>query len=56
LLARTQSGYDVSRLPRIQNREVFGGRGTYPPSAIEMAALPMNIAVEVEMVVEMEAK
>lgn len=36
--------------------EVFGDRGKHARSAVGMAALPMNIAVEVEMVVEVEGK
>jgi enamine deaminase RidA (YjgF/YER057c/UK114 family) len=34
--------------------EVFGDRGKHARSAVGMAALPMNIAVEVEMIVEVE--
>lgn len=36
--------------------EVFGDRGKHARSAVGMAALPMNIPVEVEMVVEVEGK
>jgi len=36
--------------------EVFGDRGKHARSAVGMAALPMNIPVEVEMIVEVEAK
>lgn len=34
--------------------EVFGDRGKHARSAVGMAALPMNIPVEVEMIVEVE--
>lgn len=34
--------------------EVFGDRGRHARSAVGMAALPMNIPVEVEMIVEVE--
>ncbi len=34
--------------------EVFGDRGKHARSAVGMAALPFNIAVEVEMIVEVE--
>jgi enamine deaminase RidA (YjgF/YER057c/UK114 family) len=36
--------------------EVFGDRGKHARSAVGMAALPMNIPVEVEMVVEVEGR
>jgi enamine deaminase RidA (YjgF/YER057c/UK114 family) len=36
--------------------EVFGDRGKHARSAVGMAALPMNIPVEIEMVVEVEGK
>jgi len=36
--------------------EVFGDRGKHARSAVGMAALPMNIPVEVEMIVEVEGK
>lgn len=36
--------------------EIFGERGKHARSAVGMAALPMNIAAEVEMVVEVEGK
>jgi enamine deaminase RidA (YjgF/YER057c/UK114 family) len=36
--------------------EVFGDRGKHARSAVGMAALPMNIPVEVEMVVEVEGQ
>lgn len=34
--------------------EIFGEKGRHARSAVGMAALPMNIAVEVEMIVEIE--
>ena len=34
--------------------EVFGERGKHARSAVGMNALPMNIAVEIEMIVEVE--
>ena len=36
--------------------EVFGDRGKHARSAVGMAVLPMNIPVEVEMVVEVEGE
>lgn len=36
--------------------EVFGDRGKHARSAVGMAALPMNIPLEVEMIVEVEGK
>jgi enamine deaminase RidA (YjgF/YER057c/UK114 family) len=36
--------------------EVFGDRGKHARSAVGMVSLPMNIAVEVEMEVEVEGK
>lgn len=35
--------------------EVFGDRGKHARSAVGMNALPLNIAVEIEMIVEVEA-
>jgi len=35
--------------------EVFGERGKHARSAVGMNALPLNIAVEIEMIVEVEA-
>jgi enamine deaminase RidA (YjgF/YER057c/UK114 family) len=34
--------------------EVFGDRGKHARSAVGMNALPLNIAVEIEMIVEIE--
>jgi enamine deaminase RidA (YjgF/YER057c/UK114 family) len=34
--------------------EVFGEKGKHARSAVGMNALPMNIAVEVELIVEIE--
>ena len=34
--------------------EVFGDKGTHARSAVGMNALPMNISVEIEMIVEVE--
>ena len=36
--------------------EIFGEKGKHARSAVGMYALPMNIAVEVEMIVEVEEK
>jgi len=36
--------------------EIFGEKGKHARSAVGMYALPMNIAVEVEMIVEVEGK
>jgi enamine deaminase RidA (YjgF/YER057c/UK114 family) len=33
---------------------VFGEKGKHTRSAVGMAALPMNMAVEIEMIVEVE--
>ena len=34
--------------------EVFGDRGKHARSAVGMAALPLGIAVEIELIVEIE--
>ena len=34
--------------------EVFGDKGKHARSAVGMNALPLNIAVEIEMIVEVE--
>ena len=34
--------------------EMFGDRGKHARSAVGMIALPLNIAVEIEMIVEIE--
>ena len=34
--------------------EVFGNRGKHARSAVGMAALPLGIAVEIELIVEVE--
>jgi enamine deaminase RidA (YjgF/YER057c/UK114 family) len=34
--------------------EIFGERGKHARSAVGMASLPANIAVEIEMIVEIE--
>ena len=34
--------------------EVFGDRGKHARAAVGMASLPFNIAVEIEMIVEVE--
>ena len=34
--------------------EVFGDRGRHARSAVGMASLPMGIAVEIELIVEVE--
>jgi enamine deaminase RidA (YjgF/YER057c/UK114 family) len=36
--------------------DVFGDKGKHARSAVGMNALPMNIAVEIEMIVEVESE
>jgi enamine deaminase RidA (YjgF/YER057c/UK114 family) len=51
---------DFTQQPQVINGfsdlmvEVFGEKGKHARSAVGMNALPMNIAVEVELIVEIE--
>jgi enamine deaminase RidA (YjgF/YER057c/UK114 family) len=60
VLGMVNSAPSFSDQPKVVNGfsdlmvEVFGDRGKHARSAVGMAALPMNIAVEVEMIVEVE--
>lgn len=58
VLGMVQSADDFTDQPRVMNGfsdlmvEVFGDRGRHARSAVGMNALPANISVEIEMVVE----
>jgi enamine deaminase RidA (YjgF/YER057c/UK114 family) len=58
LLGMVNSDPDFMRQPEVINGasdllvEVFGDRGRHARSAVGMAALPLGIAVEIEMIVE----
>ena len=60
LLGMVNCGPDFTDQPKVINGvsdllvEVFGERGKHARSAVGMNALPLNIAVEIEMIVEME--
>jgi len=60
LLGMVNSTHDFSDQPKVINGasdllvEVFGEKGKHARSAVGMNALPMNIPVEIEMVVEVE--
>ncbi len=60
LLGMVNCTPDFTDQPRVINGasdllvEVFGDRGRHARSAVGMNALPMNIAVEIEMIVEVE--
>lgn len=60
VLGMVSSAPSFTDLPKVINGfsdlivEVFGDRGRHARSAVGMAALPMNIPVEVEMIVEVE--
>jgi enamine deaminase RidA (YjgF/YER057c/UK114 family) len=62
VLGMVNSAPSFTEQPKVVNGfsdlmvEVFGDRGKHARSAVGMVALPMNIAVEVEMVVEVEGK
>ena len=58
LLGMVNSDPDFTQQPEVINGasdllvEVFGDRGRHARSAVGMAALPLGIAVEIEMIVE----
>ncbi len=60
LLGLVNCGPDFTDQPKVINGasdllvEVFGDRGKHARSAVGMNALPLNIAVEIEMIVEVE--
>ena len=60
LLGMVNGGPDFKDQPRVINGasdllvELFGDRGKHARSAVGMNALPMNMAVEIEMIVEVE--
>lgn len=60
VLGMVNSAEDFTDQPRVINGfsdlmvAVFGDRGRHARSAVGMQALPMNISVEIEMVVEVE--
>ncbi len=61
LLGLVNCGPDFADQPKVINGasdflvEVFGDKGKHARSAVGMIALPLNIAVEIEMIVEVEA-
>lgn len=61
LLSMVNASPDFTQTPAVANGcsdllvEVFGERGRHARSAVGMAALPNNIAVEIEMIVEVSA-
>ena len=60
LLGMVNCAPDFTRQPEVINGasdllvEIFGERGRHARSAVGMAALPRNITVEIEMIVEIE--
>lgn len=62
VLGMVNSDPSFTEQPRVINGasdllvEVFGEKGKHARSAVGMNALPFNIAVEIEMVVEVEAQ
>lgn len=60
VLGMVNCGPDFTQQPQVINGfsdlmvEVFGEKGKHARSAVGMNALPMNIAVEVELIVEIE--
>jgi enamine deaminase RidA (YjgF/YER057c/UK114 family) len=60
LLGMVNCGPEFTDQPKVINGvsdllvEVFGERGKHARSAVGMNALPLNIAVEIEMIVEIE--
>ena len=60
LLGMVNCGPEFADQPKVINGasdflvEVFGDRGKHARSAVGMIALPLNIAVEIEMIVEIE--
>jgi enamine deaminase RidA (YjgF/YER057c/UK114 family) len=61
LLSMVNASPDFTQTPAVANGcsdllvEVFGERGRHARSAVGMAALPNNIAVEIEMIVEVSS-
>ena len=61
LLSMVNASQDFTQTPAVANGcsdllvEVFGERGRHARSAVGMAALPNNIAVEIEMIVEVSS-
>ena len=62
VLGMVNSTEDFTDQPKVMNGfsdlmvAVFGEKGKHARSAVGMAALPMNMAVEIEMIVEIEDK
>lgn len=60
LLGFVNSSEDFTDQPKVMNGasdllvEVFGDKGKHARSAVGMAQLPNNTAVEIEMIVEIE--
>ena len=60
VLGMVNCGPDFTQQPQVINGfsdlmvEVFGEKGKHARSAVGMNALPMNIAVEIEVIVEIE--
>ena len=60
LLGLVNCGPDFTDQPKVINGasdflvEIFGDKGKHARSAVGMNALPLNIAVEIEMIVEVE--
>jgi enamine deaminase RidA (YjgF/YER057c/UK114 family) len=60
VLGMVNSTEDFTDQPKVMNGfsdlmlAVFGEKGTHARSEVGMAALPMNMAVEIEMIVEVE--
>ena len=60
VLGMVNSAEDFTDQPKVMNGfsdlmvAVFGEKGKHARSAVGMAALPMNMAVEIEMIVEVE--
>lgn len=58
ILVMVNSAQDFTQQPAVANGasdllvEVFGERGKHARSAVGMEALPFNVAVEIEMIVE----
>ena len=60
LLGMVNCPADFKEQPKVINGasdllvELFGDKGRHARSAVGMVALPMNISVEIEMIVEVE--
>jgi len=60
LLGMVNSAPDFAEQPQVMNGasdllvQVFGERGRHARSAVGMAGLPSGVAVEIEMIVEVE--